>query len=52
MMGMRQVEFFTIKPKRTIQFQPRDLHVMLIKLNKDLKIGDPGEVISFFKRTG
>ncbi len=52
MMGMRKVNFVVIPPKSTIKFKPRDLHVMLIKLKSDLKVGDKGEAILVFKNAG
>ena len=51
MMVMRQVEFFAIIQKSTVQFQPRGLHVMLLRLSKNLKIGNTGEILLFFKNT-
>ncbi len=52
MMGMRKVKFVVIPPKSSVKFKPRDLHVMLIKLKKDLKPGDKGEAILIFKNSG
>lgn len=52
MMGMREVEFVAIPPNSKVEFKPRDLHVMLIKMKKDLKIGDQGEAVLVFKKAG
>ena len=52
MMGMRHVENVVIPAGETVVFQPRDLHVMLMKLNNDLVIGDSGEVTLMFKKAG
>jgi copper(I)-binding protein len=52
MMGMRKVKFVVIPPNSTIKFKPRDLHVMLINLNKDMKLNDKGEVTLVFKTAG
>lgn len=52
MMGMRKVKFVVIPPKSSVKFKPRDLHVMLIKLKKDLKAGDKGEATLIFKNSG
>ncbi|MEW6509222.1 MAG: copper chaperone PCu(A)C [Bacteroidota bacterium] len=52
MMGMRKVKFVVIPPNNTIKFKPRDLHVMLINLNKDMKPNDKGEVTLVFKTAG
>lgn len=40
MMGMRQVKFVKIPANGSVEFKPRNLHVMFIKLNRDLKLGD------------
>lgn len=52
MMGMRKVKFVVVPPKSSVKFKPRDLHVMLIKLKKDLKAGDKGEATLIFKNSG
>lgn len=52
MMGMREVKAVPIPPNSKVQFKPRDLHVMLIKLNKDMKVKDEGEVTLVFKNAG
>lgn len=52
MMGMRRVKFVVIPPKSSVIFKPRDLHVMLIKLKKDLKENDTGNVALIFKNAG
>lgn len=52
MMGMRKVKFVVIPPNSTVKFKPRDLHVMLIKLNKDMKLNDKGETSLVFKNAG
>lgn len=52
MMGMRKVNFVVIPPKSTVKFKPRDLHVMLIKLKKDLKQNEKGDATLLFKGAG
>lgn len=52
MMGMRKVNFVVIPPKSNVKFKPRDLHVMLIKLKSDLKVGDRGEATLVFRNAG
>ncbi|MDQ7816487.1 MAG: copper chaperone PCu(A)C [Melioribacteraceae bacterium] len=52
MMGMRRVKFVVIPPKSMVKFKPRDLHVMLIKLKKDMKENDKGVAILIFKNAG
>lgn len=52
MMGMRKVNFVVIPPKSTVKFKPRDLHVMLIKLKKDLRQNEKGDATLLFKIAG
>jgi hypothetical protein len=52
MMGMREVDKIVIEPNSTFKFKPGAHHIMLIKLKKDLKNGDKGDVILFFRKAG
>lgn len=52
MMGMREVENVVIEPDSTFHFKPRGHHIMLIKLRKDLNVGDKIEVTLHFKQAG
>lgn len=52
MMGMRQVDFVAVPPNSTIQFKPRDLHIMLIKLKQDINLGDSVKAVINFKHAG
>lgn len=52
MMGMRQVEFIVIPGKSSFELKPGAHHVMLMKLKKDVKIGDDAEFILHFKQAG
>ena len=52
MMGMREVEYIVIPTGDTIVFKPRDLHIMLINLGKDVLAGNKEEVILRFKNFG
>lgn len=52
MMGMREVGFVVINPKSTFELKPRSHHIMLIKLNQDLKKDDQHEFILHFKKSG
>lgn len=49
-MGMRKT-LAVIKPGETVEFKPRSLHVMFIKLMKDLKIGQKEKVTLHFKNS-
>lgn len=52
MMGMREVPFVVIPPKSTFELKPRAHHIMLIKLKRDVKKGDEGEIVLYFKNAG
>lgn len=52
MMGMREIDFVVVEPNSTFELKPRAHHVMLIKLEKDFKKGDEGEVTLHFKQAG
>lgn len=52
MMGMREVGFVVINPNSTFELKPRHHHIMLIKLNQDLKKGDEHEFTLHFKKAG
>lgn len=52
MVGMRKVSSVVIPPKSIVKFKPRDLHVMLIKLKRDLKLNEEGETTLIFKKAG
>ena len=50
-MGMRRTKA-VLNPGETVEFKPRSLHVMFIKLLKDMKIGDTQEVTLHLKNAG
>lgn len=52
MMGMRHVDMVEISSGTKIEFKPRNLHIMLIKLKKNLVVADNGEVVLLFKHAG
>ncbi|MBI1939704.1 MAG: copper chaperone PCu(A)C [Ignavibacteriales bacterium] len=52
MMGMREVKFVAVPSKSKVEFKPRSLHVMLIDVVKDLRIGDKIHVVLTFKHAG
>ena len=52
MTGMRHVDMVKLPVGVKVEFKPRDLHVMLIRLVKDLAIEDSGEVDLLFKEAG
>ncbi|MDX1372377.1 MAG: copper chaperone PCu(A)C [Nitrososphaeraceae archaeon] len=51
-MGMREVENIIIDPKTSFELKPGSHHIMLLKLKQDIKIGDKGEFILYFKIVG
>lgn len=50
-MGMRRA-VAVVNPGETIEFKPKSLHVMMIKLLKDLKIGEKIQATLHFKKAG
>lgn len=51
-MGMRHVDFVPIPAGETVEFKPRDLHIMFIKLDGDVNIGEEKEAVLKFKKAG
>ncbi|MFZ4519137.1 MAG: copper chaperone PCu(A)C [Microthrixaceae bacterium] len=52
MMGMKQVDEITIAPNSTLQLKPGGYHIMVIDLEKDLKVGDEVPVTLTFEHSG
>lgn len=52
MMGMREVEMIVIEPNSAFELKPGSHHIMVMKLIRDIPIGDEVEFIFYFKRTG
>lgn len=52
MMGMREVEMIIIESGESFELKPGAHHIMLMKLNKDIKDGDKAEFILYFKQSG
>ncbi len=51
-MGMRAVKAVAIPVNTTVKFKPRDLHVMLLNLSRDVKRGQKYGVTLNFKFAG
>ncbi len=51
-MSMQMQEAVTVPSGKTLEFKPGGLHVMLIGLNQDLKIGDTISLTLNFEKTG
>lgn len=52
MMGMRAVKFVEIPANGSVTFKPRDLHIMLIGLKNDIKVGENYNLVLVFKKAG
>jgi len=52
MMGMRKIEMIVIESGESFELKPGAHHIMLMKLKKDVKVGDEAEFILRFKQVG
>ena len=52
MMGMREVEMIVIQPNSSFELKPGSHHIMVMKLIRDIPIGDEVEFTLHFKRAG
>ena len=52
MMGMREVEVIIIDPNSSFELKPGSHHIMVMKLIRDIPIGDEAKFTLYFKRTG
>ena len=52
MMGMRKTEMIVIESGKSFELKPGAHHIMLMKLKKDVKVGDEAEFILHFKQEG
>ena len=50
--GMRHVDYIIIPSKSIVELKPGNFHIMLIGLNKNMKIGDTALIKLKFKITG
>lgn len=51
-MGMRPVKFVAVNSKSKTEFKPGGLHVMMLDMQKDFKMGDKLEAVLLFKKSG
>lgn len=51
MIGMRAVNYVLFPPKSELKFKPGGFHIMLINVNKNLKVGDVVDVVLHFKHS-
>ena len=52
MNGMRHADFVPIPAEEIVEFKPRDLHTMFIKLLGDVNISEEKEAMLNFKKIG
>ena len=52
MMGMRMLKFVAVPPHALVKFKPKGLHVMIMDLNEELKIGQTKEFTLVFRKAG
>lgn len=52
MTGMRKVEFIVVNAKSSFELKPGSHHIMLMKLKKDINVGDKGMFVLHFKQAG
>ena len=52
MMGMREVEMIVIESNSSFELKPGSHHIMVMKLIRDIPIGDEVKFILYFKRAG
>jgi len=52
MMGMRKVEIIVVEPNSSFELKPGSHHIMVMKLIRDIPIGDEVEFTLFFKLAG
>ncbi|MBA4407663.1 hypothetical protein C0389_10340 [bacterium] len=51
-MSMREVQKVVVPPHSIVKFKPRGLHVMIIGLLKDIRLGEKHEITLEFKNAG
>ncbi len=51
-MKMRKIDYLVIPAKKRVEMKPGGLHIMLIKLNKDIRKGDKHELTFKFRKAG
>lgn len=51
-MKMRKIDYLVIPAKKSVEMKPGGLHIMLIKLNKDIRKGEKHELTFKFRKGG
>jgi len=52
MMGMREIGSIVIEGGKAVKLEPGGKHIMVLKLKRDIKVGDKIDFIINFKRSG
>lgn len=52
MMGMRMLKFVAVPAHEEVKFKPKGLHVMIMEVKEDLKIGQTKDFTLVFKKAG
>ena len=52
MMGMREVEMIVIDPNSSFELKPGSHHIMVMKLIRDIPIGDEADFTLYFRNAG
>ena len=52
MMGMRKVDFIIVEGESSFDFKPGGYHIMVMKLKKDINVGDKENFVLHFKQAG
>ena len=49
MMGMREIGEIIVEHESSVKLEPGGMHIMVMKLKKDIKIGDEIDFILYFR---
>ena len=49
MMGMREIGEIIVGPESSVKLEPGGMHIMVMRLKKDIKIGDEIDFILYFR---
>ena len=50
-MGMREIGKIIVEPGLSVQLEPGGMHIMVMRLKKDIKIGDKIDFTLYFRNT-
>jgi copper(I)-binding protein len=51
-MGMREISSITIEPESLVKLEPGGMHIMVMRLKKDISNGDEIEFKLYFRKAG